>query len=395
MSVTTAVVLAAGEGTRLRPLTRNRPKPMLPAATRPILEHVLDELVAAGMRRLVVVVGYRRERVQKHFGPEYRDIPIEYVHQRKQLGSGHALLQARSAVSEPMVVVNGDHLVEASAVRAVADSFEQSETNAAVAVIEREDARRYGAVTLDGNTLTEIIEKPDRDEYRLINAGIYAFDESIFTAIDETPLDAGELALTATISRLRNPVRAVRIDGLWIDATYPWDLLDVMSAVLSRGRIAEHEQQPGIYIAPDARVHDDATLQPPVAIGADAEIGPGAVVGPTVAVGRNVTIGANATVTRSLLDADSRVRPATTLIDTVCGEAVDIGAATTVAGGSADVRVGQQVFENRQLGAVLADRVTVGGAAVFEPGTLVCPGATIEPGAFVRGRVPEDGTVVR
>jgi glucose-1-phosphate thymidylyltransferase len=69
MSVQTAVVLAAGEGTRLRPLTRNRPKPMLPAANRPILEHVLDALVDAGMERLVLVVGYRRERVQEHFGP--------------------------------------------------------------------------------------------------------------------------------------------------------------------------------------------------------------------------------------------------------------------------------------------------------------------------------------
>ena len=394
MNVTTAVVLAAGEGTRLRPLTRNRPKPMLPAATRPILEHVLDELVEAGIRRLVLVVGYRRERVQRHFGPMYRDVPIEYVHQRKQLGSGHALLQARSVVSEPMVVVNGDHLIEASAVQAVAETFESKNKSAAVAVIERDDASRYGAVTLDGDVLTEITERPDRGTYRLINAGIYAFDESIFRAIDETPLDAGELALTATVSRLDTPVRAVRIDGLWIDATYPWDLLDVMSAVLNREG-SKDVKQPGRHVAPDARVHESATLQPPVAVAPDAEIGPGAVVGPAVAIGQNATVGANATVTRSLIDADTRVGPATTLVDAVCGEAVDIGAGATVVGGPADVRVDQRVFENRQLGAVLADRVTVGGAAAFDPGTLVCYGATVEAGAFARGRVPEDGRVVR
>jgi glucose-1-phosphate thymidylyltransferase len=114
------VVLAAGEGTRLRPLTHNRPKPMLPAANRPILEHVLETLVEAGVTELVLVVGYKRDRVQEHFGPTFQDIPIRYVVQEKQLGSGHALLQAREAVDEPMLVVNGDRVIEPEMVRAVA-----------------------------------------------------------------------------------------------------------------------------------------------------------------------------------------------------------------------------------------------------------------------------------
>ncbi|MBO4249570.1 nucleotidyltransferase family protein, partial [Halomicrobium sp. IBSBa] len=105
MHIDTAVVLAAGEGTRLRPLTRNRPKPMLPAANRPILEHVFDALVEAGIEKLVAVVGYKRDRVQDHFGPTYRGVPISYVSQTKQLGSGHALLQARSAVDGPVLVM--------------------------------------------------------------------------------------------------------------------------------------------------------------------------------------------------------------------------------------------------------------------------------------------------
>jgi len=397
MSVTTAVVLAAGEGTRLRPLTRNRPKPMLPAATRPILEHVLDALVDAGMERLVLVVGYRRTRVQEHFGPDYREVPIEYVHQHKQLGSGHALLQARNAVSGPTLVVNGDHLVEARAVRAVADAFAADDRAATVAVIERDDASRYGAVTLEGGDITGIVEKPDTDEYRLINAGIYAFDEAVFGQIEATPRDAGELALTDTIARLveTGQVGAVRVGGLWVDATYPWDLLAVTSAVLERGRVSEPERADGIRVAAEANVHEDAILRPPVAIAADAAIGPGSVVGPRVAIGRNATVGANVTIEHSLLDGDTRVGHGATLVDTVCGEGVTVGVDVSVPGGPADVRVDRQVFRDRQLGAVLADRVEVGGAATLVPGTLVGPGATVETGVTADGRVPENGRVVR
>ena len=397
MSVTTAVVLAAGEGTRLRPLTRNRPKPMLPAATRPILEHVLDALVDAGMERLVLVVGYRRRRVQEYFGPDYRNVPIEYVEQSKQLGSGHALLQARDAVSGPVLVVNGDHLVEASAVSEVADAFATNDAGATVGVIEREDPRGYGAVSLSNGSLAEITEKPDTDEYRLINAGIYAFDGSIFERIEATPRTDGELALTDTIARLveRRRVGAVRVSGLWVDATYPWDLLSVTRAVLDQGHVDAPSHGDGVWVAESAHVDETAVLRPPVAVAADAEVGPGTVLGPAVAVGRNVTVGANATIERSLLDGDTRVGHGATLVDAVCGESVTVGVDVSVPGGPADVQVESQVFADRRLGAVLADRVEVGGAATLVPGALVGPGATVGTGVTVDGHIPEDGRVVR
>lgn len=397
MSVRTAVVLAAGEGTRLRPLTGNRPKPMLPAANRPVLEHVLDALVEADMEKLVLVVGYRRQRVQEHFGPEYRGVPIEYVKQEKQLGSGHALLQARNAVSGSVLVVNGDHLIEAAAVDSVAREFETDDASAAIAVIERGDASKYGAVTLADRDVVEIIEKPEHDEYRLINAGIYAFEDSIFQAIESTPREAGELALTDTIARIidEERVRGVHVEGLWVDATYPWDLLEVAEEVLERGRVPESATSEGIWIADDARVHEDATLRPPVVVSADCELGPGSVVGPNVAVGRNCTIGANVTIERAVLDTDTRVGHNATLVDAVLGQDVDLGIDVTIQGGPGDVRIEQRVFEDQELGAVVSDRTTVEGGASFESGTLVGPGVKIGTGVTVRGYVPEDVEVVR
>jgi glucose-1-phosphate thymidylyltransferase len=397
MSVTTAVVLAAGEGTRLRPLTRNRPKPMLPAANRPILAHVLDALVDAGVDRIVLVVGYRRERVQEYFGPTYRGVGLEYVVQAKQLGSGHALLQAREKIDEPFLVVNGDRLIEAASVERVADAFAGETAAAALAVIERPDASQYGAVSMRDRDIAEIVEKPDTDEYRLINAGIYAFEPSIFAEIEETPREAGELALPETIARLLDDrrVRGVRTGGLWVDATYPWDLLEVASEVLARGRASEPERAEGVWIDTDAVVHDDATLRRPVVVGPDCEVGPGAVVGPNVALGRNATIGPNTTVERSVLDADARVDAGSTLRDAVLGQDVHLGVGTTIPGGPADVRVGTEIFEDQRLGAVLGDRVRARGNVCVEPGTLVGPGARLGTGTYVSGHVPEDAEVVR
>lgn len=395
MSVTTGVVLAAGEGTRLRPLTRNRPKPMLPAANRPILEYVLDALVDSGVERLVLVVGYRKVRVQEHFGPSYRDVPLEYVHQRKQLGSGHALLQAREAVDGPTIVVNGDRIIESDIVAETVDAFGREE-RPTLAVLEHPLAHQYGAVSVGERGLEEIVERPARGEYRLINAGIYVFDESVFDAIEATPRRDGELQLPDTIERLMDDgVAVARVDGMWVDATYPWDLLEVARQLLDRGYVGGAQRSPGVFVAGSARVHEDATLQGPVVVGPDSEVAAGAVVGPEVALGRNATVGANAVVARSVLDADARVGPNATLLDCVTGQDVTVGPNALVPGGPADVRVGDSVFEGERLGAVLADRVDVGGGVSFDPGALVGPGASVGVGAHVSGAVPDDGEVVR
>lgn len=398
MSIRTAVVLAAGEGNRLRPLTHNRPKPMLPAANRPVLEYVFDALIDAGIEEIAVVIGYKRDRVQEHFGPTYRDISLHYVTQEKQLGSGHALLCAQSVVDEPFLVVNGDRVLESGLVADVVAEFEAyPDAAATLGVLEHRDARRYGAVALHEGRIDEIIEKPDTDEYRLINAGVYAFRTAIFDAIEATERREGELQLPDTLAQLIDggeDVRGVRVDGLSPHATYPWDLLTVTREILARGRVDEPVRGQGVWVDDSALVHEEATLQAPVVVGPDCEVGPGAVVGPDVALGRNATVEANATVERTVLDTDTRVGPGSVVIDCVTGQDVTLGAANVVSGGPADVRVGTQIFEERQLGAVVADRVYAGGSVTLEPGTLVGPGARLHTGVRARGEIVADAEVM-
>jgi len=397
MRLDSAVVLAAGEGTRLRPLTKHRPKPLLPAANRPILAYVLDALIDAGVDDLHLVVGYQRDRVQDHVGPTYRGRTVTYHVQEKQLGTGHAVLQARDAIDADFLVVNGDEVVTAAMVEAVMDAHSTTDA-ATLGVVESDRAAEYGAVRLDGDRIVELVERPDDDTYRLLNAGIYACGPSLLADIESTTRRAGELHLTDAIAeQLRdgNAVRGVRIEGLWSTATYPWDLLTVARDLLAAGHVDEPERSRGVYVDETANVHGDATLQAPVVVGPDAVVGPGAVVGPDSALGRNVTVESGAVVEGSVLDIDTRIGANATVVDAVTGQGVTVGPGGAIPGGEADVRVGTTIHENRRLGCIAADRATIGGGATVAPGSLVGPDASVAAGAYASGVLPEGAEVRR
>ena len=395
MQIDSAVVLAAGEGRRLRPLTRFRPKPMLPAGTRPILERVFDALIDAGVDDLHVVVGYRGDRVRNHFGPTYRDRTITYHTQETQLGSGHALLQAADAVDDDFLAVNGDEVVTTNAVERVIDTHTR-ESVATLAVLEGEESREYAGVELDDGVVTALEETPDPGAYRLFNAGVYAFGPSVFSEIEATPQTNGERALSDTLVRLverTGNVFGVRVDSPRVEATYPWDLLELATVSLDRETTAEQTNQATVSVADSASVHDDATLRPPVAVADDAVVEAGAVVGPDVALGANTTVAAGSLLTRCVIDQDTRVGENATLLDTVTGTGAEIAAGVTVPGGPGDVRIDTTVYEGRRLGAVIADRATVGGGATLAPGVLVGPEAVVSPAATVRTNVPASAEV--
>ena len=397
MQLDSAVVLAAGEGTRLRPLTKHRPKPLLPAANRPILAYVLDALVDAGIDDLHLVVGYQRDRVQDHVGPTYRGRTVTYHVQEKQLGTGHAVLQARDAIDRDFLVVNGDEVVTAAMVEAVMDAH--SETDAAtLGVVESDRAAEYGAVRLDGDRVVELVERPADDTYRLLNVGIYACRPSLFADVEATTRRDGELRLTDAIAEqigAGNAVRGVQVEGLWSTATYPWDLLTLARDLLAVGHVAEPERERGVYVAETATVHPAATLRSPVVVGPDAVIGPGTVVGPDAALGQNVTVESGAVVDGSVLDIDTHVGPNATVVDAVTGQGVRVGAGASIPGGEADVRVGTTIHEHRRLGCIAADRATVGGGATVAPGTLIGPDASVATGAHASGVIPEGSEVRR
>lgn len=384
-----AVILAAGEGRRLEPLTNRRPKPMLPIAGKPLLEYVMDACIEAGIDEFVFVVGYYRERIQTYFGDGADwDVDIQYAIQDKQLGTGHAVLQAEPYVDEDFVVLNGDRIIEASGIKAVVDEYDDhGET--VVAVTRTKNPQAYGVVELDGPYITSLTEKP-RDESiqsDIINAGVYAFDQSVFDAIRETAADeSGEVVITATLKNLidEESVRAARYSGHWVDVTHLWDIPRVTASILDRRGGEQH----GV-VSPAAHT-SEVTY-----VGRDTRVDPNATVLRGTSLGDNVSVGANTVLSNTVVLADAVIGDGAVLHDSVVAENAYVGPNVTVEGGPADVIVDKEVHEDVTLGAVVGDNAHVGGGVVLAPGTVIGDGATIEAGAHVSGRVQPNAEIRR
>lgn len=390
-----AVVLAGGEGTRLRPLTKHQPKPMLPVANRPVLEYVLDALVDAGVDRAVVVVGHKGDRIRDRFENAYRGLELEYVRQKVQLGSGHALLEARERVGDEFLVVNGDNVIDARMVRGTLDHFRESDCAASVSVAPSDTPEEYGAVLTENGTVTTIIEHPSDSAGYRINAGVYAFTSEIFDALDRTETRAGELYVTDALNDLSGEVLAADVNGVWFDPSYPWDVLTVTEKLLSaHPELVDDRFEDGVLIDDSAYVHEAAIVEAPAVIGAACEIGAGAVIRSGTCLGQNTRVGANSVVERSIVASDTRLGSGVVLRDCLVGSGTHIDDGVVAPGGRVDLVVNDRIHRDKRLGGVVADRAVVGANATLQPGVRVGPGSKLGPGVTVDGQIADEVEVM-
>jgi glucose-1-phosphate thymidylyltransferase len=224
-----AVVLAAGKGTRLEPLTDDKPKPLVEVNGRPILEDVFDNLIDVGVDEFVVVVGYMKEKIIERYEDEYRGVPITYAHQREQKGLAHALLQTESHVDGDFVLMLGDNIFRGN-LGDVVNRQAEDRADAAFLVEEvpYEEASRYGVCdTNEYGEIERVVEKPDDPPSNLVMTGFYTFTPAIFHACHLVqPSDRGEYELTDAINLLIQSGRtidAIRLDGWRTDIGYPED----------------------------------------------------------------------------------------------------------------------------------------------------------------------------
>jgi glucose-1-phosphate thymidylyltransferase long form len=222
-----AVVIAAGEGTRLRPLTEDKPKGMVEIDGKPILTHCFEQLVELGASELLVVVGYKKESIISFYGDEFGGVPITYTHQREPLGIAHALLTAEEHIDDDFMLMLGDNIFEAN-LADVTNRQREDRADAAFLVEEVpiEDANRYGVCdTNDYGEVTDIIEKPDDPPTNLVLTGFYTFTPAIFHACHLVqPSARGEYELSDAVDLLLRSGRtidAIRMDGWRIDVGYP------------------------------------------------------------------------------------------------------------------------------------------------------------------------------
>ncbi|MHC3437135.1 UTP--glucose-1-phosphate uridylyltransferase AglF [Natrialbaceae archaeon A-gly3] len=224
-----AVVLAAGKGTRLRPLTEDKPKVLVEVDGKPLIEDVFDNLLEIGVDELIVVVGYMKEKIIERYGDEYEGVPITYTHQREQLGLAHAILQAEPHIDDDFVLMLGDNVFRGN-LGDVINRQQEERADAAFLVEEvpYEEASRYGVCdTNEYGEIVEVVEKPDEPPSNLVMTGFYTFTPAIFHACHLVqPSDRGEYELPDAIDLLIQSGRtidAIRMDGWRIDVGYPED----------------------------------------------------------------------------------------------------------------------------------------------------------------------------
>jgi len=396
-----AVVLCAGEGTRMRPLTYTRPKVMLPVGNKPILEHVISTLSKAGIKDVVLVVGYMEEVIRDYFGDGRNwGVNITYVSQRKQLGTADALRSASHLIKDDdFIMLNGDNIVS------VDDVVRLVKSNGMTMGLYRvDDPRDYGVIIVENDEVKSIIEKPEIPPTNTINAGIYKFTPEIIDFLDKTPMSKrGEYEITDTIKLAIESgikVRAIELKE-WIDVGYPWQLLDANELILKKmrskidGEVEEGATIKGtVVIGEGTVIRSGAYIVGPVIIGNDCDIGPNCYIRPYTAIGNNCHIGNAVEIKNSIIMSNTNVPHLNYVGDSVIGENCNLGAGTKIANLRLDGKTiyvtikGKKISTGRRkFGAILGDNVKTGINVSINVGTLIGNDVYIAPSVRVDGYV--------
>ena len=378
-----AVILCAGKGTRLLPLTENRPKPMLPVGGKPILEYIVEK-VEDLVENIYLVVKYRKDVIIDHF----RDHPkVKFVEQGEIDGTGYALLSARDYLGDEFLVINGDVIFEDD----LKGILSYGNT---MGLVEVENPEDFGVVLLDGEgNVVEIEEKPKDPKSNLINGGIYKFQSDILDILgDLEPSERGEVELTDAIKELirEGRIKGVKLKGYWNDIGKPWDLLDGNRYILKgikreiRGDIGENVVIEGnVVVEEGAVIRHNSVIEGPAIIKSGSVVGPLAYIRPYTVLMEDTFVGNSSEVKNSIVMRGTKIPHLSYVGDSIIGENCNFGCNTITANLRFDdkpvkVNIKGKVVESvRKLGVIMGDNVKTGVQVSFMPGVKVGSGSWI------------------
>jgi len=402
-----AVILAAGKGERMLPLTKDKPKVMVKIGNKPILEYLVESLAKVGVKHIYMVVGYKKETIMSHFGngSDY-NVTIGYIYQKHQLGTAHALLQVKDAVlrhsprekkDEFFLVISGDNIVRSAALEELLDCGKES-----ILITRNSLSSKYGVASLKGHNVKEIIERPiSKEEKLLINTGVYRFKSEIFQDIqllvDKPFAISSEYRydLTFLLSQIygekKKALRAVKTT-LWMDAVTPWDLLHMNSSMLEQttartaGTIERGVDMRGpVLIGENTLIRAGSYIRGPVVIGKGCDIGPNATIFSSTAIGDNVCISTGSEIKHSIIMDDVTVGMGSRICNSV------------VAAGS---RIGSHVSTDtyrhevgEKKGCIIGSDTIIHSGAIIDSGVTIGNNCRVSGGKRVYRSLP-DGSVV-
>ena len=383
-----AIILAAGEGMRLRPLTTYMPKVMLPVGNKPILEYVIEALRNNSIKEITIVVGYKSDKIKQYFGNGADfGVRIDYVEQKKQLGTAHALYQAKN--DEEFLLLFGDNIVGERCVKEL--------VNTKINTIIGAHSNRISAYGIVESMNGKIkIVRSSRDGEAIVFTGMGHFDGEIFRIIEER-MEEGIYNLPEILNDMNIGLKIT--DCEWKDAIYPWDLIELNSYSLRgnvrklAGKIEESTIIGNVEIGENSRIGAGTYIYGNVKIGENCEIGPNSVIIGDTSIGEGVRIGALSYIENSLIMDDVSIGEGAYLKDSVIGREAWLGVKFVGLSGKARKIVEGDIIDVNG-GIIIGDGAYIGSSVVIHPGVVVGSNAKIESLKVLKEDVSNEERVI-
>lgn len=397
------VILAAGEGKRMRPLTASRPKVMLPLSNKPMLEHLVIAVRDAGILDFVFVVGYHEQEIRNHFkdGSDL-GVSIKYTVQRHQMGTADALLAAEGLVRDKFLLLNGDMILKTEDIK----NF-SLKAAPCVGTYESSHPEDFGVVVSSGECVKGLVEKSKNPPGNIINAGIYLFDTGIFEILKSLSLsERGEYELTDALMRyICQGMLSSYLLSSWCDIGEPWNLLDANESLMQlfedniSGTLEDDVYIRGnIVLGRGSVIKSGTYIEGPCVIGENCSIGPHAYIRGSTAIGDNCHIGHSTEIKNSIIFENTKIPHFNYIGDSVIGSGCNFGAGSKVANLRHDrknVKVSGRDTKRRKFGAVVGDNVQIGINCSINTGTIIGSRVKAAPGTYIEGKINDDVRIGR
>jgi mannose-1-phosphate guanylyltransferase/phosphomannomutase len=367
-----AVVMAGGQGTRLRPLTSNQPKPMLPIVGRPMMEHILQLLREHGLTEVVATVQFLASVIRNYFSDgSDLGLSLAYATENEPLGTAGSVKNAEQLLDDTFLVVSGDVVTDIDLRAAI--EFHRKQGGVATLVLKHvQNPLEFGIVITDEEGRIErFLEKPGWGEVfsDTINTGIYILEPEVLTHVPPGEEFDFSADLFPLLLDKGFPMYGYVADGYWEDVGQIGAYLDVHRDILDRKvnlRLAGFEMKGNVWLGEDAEVDPQAKVEGPVYIGENSRIEAGATIREHTVLGKGVVVKSGAFLHRAVVHDNAYIGTSAALRGCVLGK-------------NSDVKHGARLEE----GVVVSDECYVGEGAVLSPHVKVYPFKTVEPGALV------------
>lgn len=410
-----AIILSAGEGSRMRPLTLTKPKTMLPVAGKPIIQYNIESLRDNGITDILLIVRYKEEIVRNYFGDGSDfGVNISYKTQKDFLGTANAISYGEDFIDDSIIVLNGDIILDDEIIHEIIKKYNYLSPDTLMLLTEVEDPSAFGVVEIENGNIKNIVEKPKREEApsNLVNAGIYIFNKDIFDKIRETEIsERGEYEITDSVSlQIEDNKKVIghKTSKDWIDVGRPWELIEVNEELIGKlkteikgtveaGAVIHGE----VFLDEGSVIKAGVYIEGNVYIGKNCDIGPNSYIRGNTYFGDNVHVGNAVEIKNSIIMENTNVSHLSYVGDSVIGSNCNIAAGTNIANLRFDnatikTKIKNQKIDSgrRKLGAIIGDSVKTGINSSFSPGVKVGHNSTIGSDVLLYEDLPSDTRVL-